>query len=115
MAAKGCAQCGTLNEPQARFCKSCGTDMQSLQLTPPQGLEPKSVAYVYHTELVSLTEKWLGKTHSGSSSQDITDRFNYLASQGWELVTMSAVPVVGKVFRSNEERTVTVVVWRREV
>lgn len=133
-----CGNCGAEVKPTALLCTKCNKPLSSAvqgpadvpvstrgPVGPPTKAEnsegsPTDTAplrngkYRYHTEFVSISEKFLGHTHSGSSSKDITDRFNSLAGQGWELVTMSTVPVVGKVFKSNEERTVTLAVWRLE-
>ncbi|WP_162250316.1 DUF2510 domain-containing protein [Cellulomonas sp. Root485] len=76
---------------------------------------PGSSSYVYHTELLSMTEKWIGRTGSGShnSSVHIAQRLTDLSSQGWEFITTTRVPVVGKVFKADDARTLTVAIFRR--
>jgi hypothetical protein len=74
-----------------------------------------SGSYVFHTELLSMTEKWMGRT--GSASHDATahiaQRLTQLSAQGWEFVTTTRVPVVGKVFKAEDVRTLTVAIFRR--
>jgi Protein of unknown function (DUF2510) len=71
--------------------------------------------YVYHTELLSVTEKWIGRTGSGSheAAAPIAQRLTELSAQGWEFVTTTRVPVVGKVFKAEDVRTLTVAIFRR--
>ncbi len=90
----------------------------ALVATPnPTESKPSSApgAYVYHTELLSMTEKWMGRT--GSASHDATghiaQRLTQLSAQGWEFVTTTRVPVVGKVFKAEDVRTLTVAIFRR--
>ncbi|MBA2726363.1 MAG: hypothetical protein H0U53_10275 [Actinobacteria bacterium] len=45
----------------------------------------------------------------------IGQRFTELSAQGWEFVRALDVPVVGKVFKSEERRTVAVAVFRKEI
>ena len=45
----------------------------------------------------------------------ITAQLNQPAAQGWELVQIAKVDVVGKVFKSSERRDVAVAVYRRPV
>jgi len=77
----------------------------------PAGYTP----FVYHTELLSMSEKWVGRTGSGSHTQSghIGQRFTSLSAQGWEFVTTTRVPVVGKVFKADDVRTLTVAIFRR--
>lgn len=76
---------------------------------------PGHVPYIFHTELLSMTEKWIGRTGSGShdASAHIAQRMTELSAQGWEFVTTTRVPVVGKVFKADDTRTLTVAVYRR--
>lgn len=74
-----------------------------------------SASYVFHTELLSMTEKWVGRTGSGSqnAAAPIAQRLTELSAQGWEFVSTTRVPVVGKVFKADDARTLTVAIFRR--
>lgn len=85
---------------------------------PPLSHVPAPVghtAYVYHTEFLSVSEKWVLRTGSGSHSETdrIALRFTELSRQGWEFVGTTRVPVVGKVFKVDDVRTLTVAIFRR--
>ena len=115
-----CSNCGAGVKDNAIMCPKCNTHLGTAieeSVAGPAGtredLPGAGANYRYHTEFVSISEKFMGHTSSGSSASDITDRFNHLAERGWELVSMSPIPVVGKVFKSNEERTLTLAVWRK--
>lgn len=71
--------------------------------------------FEYHAELISVSEKVLGRTGSGShgSVKGISDRFTQLSTLGWEFVDTARVPVVGKVFKADDHRTLTVAIFRR--
>jgi hypothetical protein len=90
------------------------TTADDVQAAPPQAVANHQ-GYVYHTELLSMTEKFMGRTGSGSqsASHHIGDRLSELSAQGWEFVTTTRVPVVGKVFKSDDHRTLTVAIFRR--
>jgi hypothetical protein len=45
----------------------------------------------------------------------IAAQLNKAAAQGWELLQLAKVDVVGKVFKSSERRDVAVAVYRRPV
>ena len=71
--------------------------------------------YEYKTEGVYLEEKFLGRTSAVSDMSSITTQLNHAAAQGWKLVQIAKVDVVGKVFKSSERRDVAVAVYRRPV
>ncbi len=71
--------------------------------------------YEYKTEGVYLEEKFLGRTSAASDMSPITAQLNQAAAQGWELIQITKVDVVGKVFKSSERRDVAVAVYRRPV
>ncbi len=72
------------------------------------------MAYTYHTEAVFLEEKTFGRTgaHSTEAISALASRFNQLAADGWELFHIADVNVVGKVFRADDRRAVTVAFFR---
>ena len=74
------------------------------------------MAYEYWIEPMTIDEKMIGKT----SARNISDRaktlevrFNALAQQGWELVSIGQVDITGKVFKSSEVRDISVAVFKR--
>ena len=74
------------------------------------------MAYEYWIEPMTIDEKVIGKT----SARNISDRaktlevrFNALAQQGWELVSIGQVDITGKVFKSSEVRDISVAVFKR--
>jgi hypothetical protein len=74
------------------------------------------MGYHYHTEAVFLEEKTFGRTgaHSTEAITALSTRFNQLASDGWELFHIAEVNVVGKIFKADDRRGVTVAFFRRE-
>ena len=74
------------------------------------------MAYAYHTEAVYLEEKTFGRTgaHSTEAITSLSNRFNELSTQGWELFHIADVNVVGKVFKADDRRGVTVAFFRKE-
>jgi hypothetical protein len=74
------------------------------------------MAYHYHTEAVFLEEKMFGRTgsHSTEAITALSARFNQLAEEGWELFHIAEVNVVGKVFKAEDRRGVTVAFFRRD-
>lgn len=86
----------------------------------PQGQSSQSLPtdyrpYIYHSELLSMTERWVGRTGSGShdATAPIAQRLTELSMMGWEFVTTTRVPVVGKMFKADDVRTLTVALFRR--
>ena len=75
------------------------------------------MSYAYHTEPIYFEEKILGRTTVASVDQVkvIGERFTQLSAAGWEFVRTIDVPVVGKVFKSEERRSVAVAVFRQEM
>jgi hypothetical protein len=75
------------------------------------------MAYQYHTESVFLEEKLLGRTgaHSTEAITALAARFNQLAAEGWDLFHVAEVNVVGKVFKADDRRGVTVAFFRKEL
>ena len=72
------------------------------------------MAYEYLTEAVYLEEKTLDRTTAASSGiSEIGDQFNKRAAQGWELMQVATVDVVGKLRKSSERRDVAVAIYRR--
>lgn len=72
--------------------------------------------YEYKTEGVYLEEKMMGRTTAASDSVSVIgDQFNKAAAQGWELMQVAMVDVVGKIRRSAERRDVAVAIYRRAV
>jgi hypothetical protein len=74
------------------------------------------MAYSYHTEAIFLEEKVFGRTgaHSTEAIIALSARFNQLSAEGWELFHIAEVNVVGKVFRADDRRGVTVAFFRHE-
>jgi len=100
------------------FADEVAPDPTRAAQQPPAPSLPGRVGYtpyVYHTELISMTEKWMGRTGSSShnASAAIAQRLTTLSAQGWEFVTTTRVPVVGKVFKADDVRTLTVAIFRR--
>ncbi|HEX6145323.1 MAG TPA: hypothetical protein VF083_01005 [Acidimicrobiia bacterium] len=75
------------------------------------------MGYHYFTESVFLEEKLLGRTgaHSTEAITALANRFNELSAQGWELFHIAEVNVVGKVFKADDRRGVTVAFFRKEI
>ena len=75
------------------------------------------MAYHYHTEAVFLEEKTFGRTgaHSTEAIAALSGRFNQLAGEGWELFHIADVNVVGKVFKAEDRRAITVAFFRRDL
>ena len=75
------------------------------------------MAYHYHTESVYLEEKWLGRTgaHSSEEITALSARFNQMSASGWELFHIADVGVVGKLFKADDRRSVTIAFYRREI
>ncbi|MBA2725728.1 MAG: hypothetical protein H0U53_07045 [Actinobacteria bacterium] len=75
------------------------------------------MTYAYYIEPLYFEEKVFGRTTVASVEQVkvIGQRFSQLAAQGWEFVRSIDVPVVGKVFKSEERRRVSVALFRKEV
>ncbi len=92
-----------------------GEPTESLVDLVPPAFSEQSDGFVYHTELISITEQVMFKTGSGKHgrAKHIGDRFTQLSAQGWEFVSTSRVPVVGRVFKADEHRTLTVAIFRR--
>lgn len=70
----------------------------------------------YHTELMAVREAWLSRTsvNTQEAAGPLTTRFNELAAAGWDLIAMSPVPVVGKLWASATKRDpMTLAVFRR--
>lgn len=80
---------------------------------PPLLRRWSRMRYEYRTEGVFLEEKLLGRTSAASDTSSIAAQLNKAASQGWELLQIAKVDVVGKVFKSSERRDVAVAVYRR--
>ena len=74
------------------------------------------MAYHYHTEAVFLEEKMFGRTgaHSTEAITALSARYNQLAEAGWELFQIADVNVVGKVFKADDRRGVTVAFFRKD-
>lgn len=74
------------------------------------------MTYAYRTEAVYLEEKMFGRTgaHSTEAITSLSNRFNELSSRGWELFHIAEVNVVGKVFKTDDRRGVTVAFFRKE-
>lgn len=71
----------------------------------------------YWIEPMTVEEKLLGKTSARNISERakaLERRFNQLASEGWELVSIGQVDITGKVRKSAEYRDVSVAVFRRD-
>ena len=72
--------------------------------------------YEYRTVAVVVAESWIGwrtDRHTGVIGK-IAAEFDALADDGWEFVTMSPVPIVGKLMRlPKDNRAMTVAVFRR--
>lgn len=75
------------------------------------------MTFHYHTEAIYLEEKWLGRTgaHSTEEIAALSARFNQMSTAGWELFHISEVAVVGKVFKADDRRSVTVAFYRQEI
>jgi hypothetical protein len=75
------------------------------------------MAYQFHTEAVFLEEKLLGRTgaHSTEAITALASRFNQLSTEGWDLFHIADVNVVGKVFKADDRRGVTVAFFRKEL
>ena len=75
------------------------------------------MSYAYYTEPLYFEEKVLARTTVASVDQvrTIGQRFTELSAEGWEFVRSIDVPVVGKVFKSEERRSVAVAVFRKAV
>ena len=73
--------------------------------------------FEHHTEAFAVVENWLGRTTDKSAGRvsQISERLDELARDGWELVSMTPMPVVGSLRRSSERRTLTVGVFKRPV
>lgn len=73
--------------------------------------------YHYHSEAVFLEEKLLGRTgaHSTDAIAALSTRFNQLSADGWDLFYIADVNVVGKVFKADDRRGVTVAFFRKEM
>jgi hypothetical protein len=73
------------------------------------------VTYRYHTEALFLEDKLLGRTgaHSTNAINALSARLNQLSSEGWELFQIAEVNVVGKIFKAEDRRGVTVAFFRR--
>jgi len=96
----------------------CGvTRLLIQQLTQAGGSARRwdRMRYEYRTEGVYLEEKFLGRTSAASDMSSIAAQLNKAAAQGWELLQLAKVDVVGKVFKSSERRDVAVAVYRRPV
>jgi hypothetical protein len=80
------------------------------------GAERSVMAYHYYTEALFLEEKLLGRTgaHSTEAITGLATRFNDLSNQGWELFHIAEVNVVGKIFKADDRRGVTVAFFRKE-
>ncbi|MDP9493945.1 MAG: hypothetical protein M3P87_01785 [Actinomycetota bacterium] len=63
-----------------------------------------------------LEEKLLGRTgaHSTEAITSLSARFNQLSAEGWDLFHIAEVNVVGKIFKADDRRGVTVAFFRRE-
>jgi hypothetical protein len=74
------------------------------------------MGFHYHTEAVFLEEKTFGRTgaHSTEAIAGLSTRLNQLASDGWELIQVAEINVVGKIFKADDRRGVTVAFFRRE-
>lgn len=72
--------------------------------------------YTYHTEPLFFEERVLGRTSVASVEQvkTVGQRFTQLSAEGWEFMRSIDIPVVGKVFKSEERRTISVAVFRKE-
>jgi hypothetical protein len=73
------------------------------------------MTYEYKTEGVFLEEKFLGRTSAASDMSSIASQLNNAAAQGWELIQIAKVDVVGKIFKSSERRDVAIAIYRRLV
>ena len=73
------------------------------------------VVYEYKTLGIELSEKFIGKTKvsSGGPIAALAGPLNALGEQGWELVNVNNVPVVGKMFKSRDRRDIAVAFLRR--
>jgi hypothetical protein len=75
------------------------------------------MAYQFHTEAVFLEEKLLWRTgaHSTEAIAALASRFTQLSAEGWDLFHVADVNVVGKVFKADDRRRVTVAFFRKEI
>lgn len=75
------------------------------------------MAYHFHTEAVFLEEKLVGRTgaHSTEAITALSTRFNQLSAEGWDLFHIAEVNVVGKIFKADDRRGVTVAFFRKEI
>jgi hypothetical protein len=75
------------------------------------------MTYQYRTEAVFLEEKMFLRTgaHSTEAIAGLAARFNQLSDEGWELFHVAEVNVVGKVFKADDRRGVTVAFYRRPI
>lgn len=72
--------------------------------------------YEYKTEGVYLEEKMIGRTTAASGVvEGIAGQFNKAAAEGWELLQVAMVDVIGKIRKSAERRDVAVAIYRRSV
>lgn len=72
--------------------------------------------YEYWIEPMTIDEKVIGKTSARNVSaraKTLEARFNSLAQDGWELVSIGQVDITGKLFKSSEVRDVSVAVFKR--
>lgn len=69
----------------------------------------------YLTEGVHLGDKFLGRTKVSSSEEigSLADSMNRRGAEGWELVSVAPVIVVGKVMKSADRREITVAFYKR--
>lgn len=76
-----------------------------------------TMAYHFHSEAVFLEDKILGRigAHSTEAITSLSARFNQLSAEGWDLFHIADVNVVGKIFKADDRRAVTVAFFRREV
>lgn len=82
---------------------------------PPAPYTGSATRWEYLTEGVHLGDKFLGKTKVSSATEigSLAESMNRRGAEGWELVSVAPVIVVGKVMKSADRREITVAIYKR--
>jgi hypothetical protein len=87
-------------------------NMSDITSTPSQRQFQR---WEYRSEGVHLGDKFMGKTKVSSTVEiaSLAEAMNRLGSEGWELVSVAPVVVVGKVMKSADRREITTAFFKR--